>query len=162
MTQDTQTANPLLGDEYLTDKQTADFLGVHPRTLYRHYLDPIEMWNTYPMCAFWGVSSNVGCEENPQVPKIISASQKSVLKWRSSSAALLSSKRLFRRQQDIKFCAWDSSIQILVFLSLLRLPSITEWHIAGIKRCRRKTPQGNRENEPQPPPRNALRSGTSA
>jgi predicted DNA-binding transcriptional regulator AlpA len=36
---DTQTANPLLGDEYLTDKQTADFLGVHPRTLYRRYLE---------------------------------------------------------------------------------------------------------------------------
>ena len=28
MTQAIQTANPLLGDEYLTDRQTADFFGI--------------------------------------------------------------------------------------------------------------------------------------
>jgi predicted DNA-binding transcriptional regulator AlpA len=39
MTQDIQTANLLLGGEYMTDKQTADFLGIHPRTLYRRYLE---------------------------------------------------------------------------------------------------------------------------
>jgi|GEM_PF-1992517 len=39
MTSDIQTANPLLGADYLTEAQTADFLGVHKRTLYRRYLE---------------------------------------------------------------------------------------------------------------------------